>query len=711
MRRGPNGPRWRILAAIAAAGVLTVGVVGPAAGAGSLGSGSFGSLSGGSAGSSGTDIGGGGDEDPDPTEPIVTDIEPLPTTVIAEPGQVASIIGDYGQEQTVVYTPGDQEPVVGGYFVVNAGFGVPYGTIGKVTAVDRLDSGLLRVTITPAEVADAYSTFDLNSTVTDADAVVYLPGDGQPTLRGAPSDGMLMPRESGSARNPLRIKSLFSCETGSQESFTVTGAIQDITMHLEFSPEAVFGSTTQPFLKSVVSADAVLDLDLNASAELKCSLASKPRIVVPIGGPFSVEVAPYVTLEGNISGHAEATWTKPFSAGIRVYDDHIARVSSPDEQIRFDHEAELQVSMEANAGVSALIGLNAAAGPLSASAGVDLKAGGFAEFHGSADDQACVDATAGFTSSAALSASAAINTWIFSAEKHKEWTLAAGRFFVKDYGPYCAGTDGGDPGGGTDPGDGGGTDPGDIPPETRPGALTGLEVFGDLRCDVKAPRDGRSVYFLDGAHGACATDLAVDGAAYGYTFGRGSQPLTPVSQQMFGDGTAGNPYVIKTVAAVGATGVQVEQTDTFVEGASDYRTSIVVRNTSGEAHDVIVYRAGDCYLNVDDYGVGAVTDRSASCIADDGRSIGWTDQSGGAAVQESFYGTIWSTVAGAKMFDGTAIGTKHDNAAGLSWSTHLGAGQSATYVSRFQLLEPADLAARMVPRSAVTAGPDSKVGR
>lgn len=208
----------------------------------------------------------------------------------------------------------------------------------------------------------------------------------------------------------------------------------------------------------------------------------------------------------------------------------------------------------------------------------------------------------------------------------------------------------------------------------------------------------------------CSTAVSVDGQTHGFTWGS-SPELTPVSQTSVGSGANTDPRVITTMVAAGDTGVTLKQIDSFVEGSSEYLTAVTVQNTGTTSRQINLYRAADCYLNRNDFGVGRIHNQSVSCVSSNGRSITWTDLTGGATLQEANYGTIWSAIAAGLLFDGTVLDQNHDNGAGLSWTTTLEPGQSITYRSRFQLVEPADLPTDFVPQARLAPGPDVKADR
>ena len=73
-----------------------------------------------------------------------------------------------------------------------------------------------------------------------------------------------------------------------------------------------------------------------------------------------------------------------------------------------------------------------------------------------------------------------------------------------------------------------------------------------------------------------------------------------------GTGAVGDPYRVVTVVDLGTSGLRLTETDSYIVGQESYRTDVQVSNTGGASRDVILYRAGDCFLQNSDFGFGAV---------------------------------------------------------------------------------------------------------
>lgn len=630
-------------------------------------SGSSGSLGGLSSGSLGSGSGGGSDEQSeypligadDPTDWAPANLEnkiiPKADTVVAEPGDVVSVSGEFGEIQTVLYFSSDRHPSVGGFFAVNSGPGVPNGTVGKVVSVEAADGGMLRVALEAATITDAYAVFQINTTVRLEDNVLYVPGEGEAQSRSAgPRTGF-----------PLSNK-LISCKNDSGVELAVNGSIGNLSAAVQFDANAKYSRVT-------ISSSQSLDVSLTGSGSAKCEKAPvgmTPEAIIPVGGPFSVKVGPAMSLAAKFEVKAELGYQAERTDGVEFSDGRARPVSS--SRTTYSDVEGLSGSAKAEffAGASASLGLHSKV----ANAGVAVEGGPNLTASLSSAKPTCAELELAAAVKGSLQANLLFASW--KAE------LTLGKYGISVLGPYCP-SDPANPG--TTPAPTPTPEP-ELPPETRPGALTNLQIGTNLDCRVDSPTDNRSVYY---GSTSCGSHLAVDGQTFGYV---GSSFIPAGAQSSTGAGTALSPTVITSAVVAGQSGLELKQVDTFIDGSDNYLTSLAVTNTGSAAKQVTLYRAADCYLSNSDFGTGAVTDRSASCVSANGRQISWTDLSGGASFQEAFYSTIWNVVRTGQPFNGTARTDNHDNGAGLSWTFTVEPGQTVTRKSRFSLLEPATVA-------------------
>jgi len=228
------------------------------------------------------------------------------------------------------------------------------------------------------------------------------------------------------------------------------------------------------------------------------------------------------------------------------------------------------------------------------------------------------------------------------------------------------------------------------------GPLTRVQISDDLNCAVDHTGDTSPEFFGDTA---CGTLVAVGGTLYGPAYipaGGSAAPrttFTAISQSaVTGSGSNADPYKIVTVVGLGATGLRITETDTYVVGQETYRTDVMVSNSGTSALTAILYRAGDCYLQNSDYGFGAndAATGSVSCVAGmpDGsggtvrgtRIEQWYPLSSGSSFTENDFNSVWAQIGTQTAFPNACsqCASYIDNGAGLSWNLSVPAGGSVT---------------------------------
>lgn len=216
------------------------------------------------------------------------------------------------------------------------------------------------------------------------------------------------------------------------------------------------------------------------------------------------------------------------------------------------------------------------------------------------------------------------------------------------------------------------------------GPLTSIATSADLNCDVRYAGDTAAEFY---GTTACGTLVAMGGTLYGpasIPAGSSASPrtgYTPVSQVgPTGQGSAADPFTVITKVDLGSSGVSLTQTDTYVTGQQNYRTTVRLTNGSGSAVDAIVYRAGDCYLANSDYGLGNLGESSVACVAsgDGNRVEQWIPITAGSHRYEAGYDEVWARIGAQQQFPDTCRCAENiDNGAGLSWGVTVPAGGQA----------------------------------
>ena len=239
------------------------------------------------------------------------------------------------------------------------------------------------------------------------------------------------------------------------------------------------------------------------------------------------------------------------------------------------------------------------------------------------------------------------------------------------------------------------------------GPLTDIWVGNDLSCQAQHRFDVPNYEFypagvdLNLKPGDYGTFIAMNGMLYAPDFGNhdltatGSigfyTPFNPVSQSgVGGSGTTADPFKVVTIVDVGETGLQIQQTDTYVEGDEFFTTNIVISNNGGDSATGVLYRAFDAFLGGNDHGYGFTKDlgdqrTAVGCSVNQNNSpAGKIEElipvTGGNGYVEDNFDTVWSFVSTQASFPSyCACPTFQDNGAGISWDFSIPAGGSATY--------------------------------
>jgi uncharacterized repeat protein (TIGR01451 family) len=244
------------------------------------------------------------------------------------------------------------------------------------------------------------------------------------------------------------------------------------------------------------------------------------------------------------------------------------------------------------------------------------------------------------------------------------------------------------------------------------GPLTDITITTDLNCAVQHTGDSSGEWY---GGTACGTLVSAAGTLYGPAYipagggatgALGYTAFTPVSQTgPTGTGTSGDPLKVVTVVALGTSGLKVTETDSYVIGQETYRTDVQLAKTGGTPVPVIIYRAGDCFLQDSDYGLGVVSGSTVTCKALPGspnpdRIEQLLPLTGGSHYYEAGYNEVWERIGSQLAFPDTcACADQIDNGEGLSWSSTLAAG-AATTVSNLTVFSPVGAEPQQVTKTA-----------
>ncbi len=229
------------------------------------------------------------------------------------------------------------------------------------------------------------------------------------------------------------------------------------------------------------------------------------------------------------------------------------------------------------------------------------------------------------------------------------------------------------------------------------GPLDSIYVGSGLECQVHYTGDTYAEFFGNQDPGACGTFLSVSGRVYGAAGlpaeGSFSTPFTPDAQFVDGSGTASSPYRVSTAVAVGDTGLNVTQTDTYVNGSDKYDSRLLITNTSSQPQTVVLSHGADCYLGDDDRGYGYVDETNGGIFCTKNannspaaRVEGFVPVEGSSQHLETHYSSNWRAIAsGQPLPDTCDCTTYQDNGAAISWTVTIpaGGGQTRSWATVF----------------------------
>jgi hypothetical protein len=257
--------------------------------------------------------------------------------------------------------------------------------------------------------------------------------------------------------------------------------------------------------------------------------------------------------------------------------------------------------------------------------------------------------------------------------------------------------------------------------------LLNVSIGSDLSCQVKHTGDQALEFFPSSATpGDCGTFVAVGGTVFGPNFsqhdGSATGSVTSGSYSAFsgtsqtgksGSGTSAKPFLVTTTGTAGS--IAVKEVDSYVSGQESYRTDITLTNNGGGAASVVLYRAGDCFLQNSDSGFGMTGSNGAVGCAENanntpaGRIEEWVPITSGANFLEDGFDEVWSAIAKQTPFPNQCVHCtdKVDNGAGISYSASIEPGQSQTF-SHFTTFSPTGKAGPP-PTTPTQAKPTLKV--
>ncbi len=159
---------------------------------------------------------------------------------------------------------------------------------------------------------------------------------------------------------------------------------------------------------------------------------------------------------------------------------------------------------------------------------------------------------------------------------------------------------------------------------------------------------------------------------------------------------------------LGGTGFRLTETDTYVVGQEAYLTNVSIHNATGAAQNVIIYRAGDCYLQNSDTGLGQVDGAAVACKASasspsPNRIEQWYPITPGSHYMEDYYDTVWSHIGTQQPFADTCQCTTTSTTAPVSAGRWPSPPAPAPSVQQYTTFSPLGIQPITVTKTADSA--------
>jgi hypothetical protein len=354
----------------------------------------------------------------------VTDITQRKTTTREPATAITQVTGSPGGSQTVTLAKGAAVPAVKGALVASPSGAAPAGLLGTATSVTSGAGGTHIVTLAPASLSQAYSTFNVSTSQQVTPSEITEPA-------AAPSDGRASPGRAaaGSATGfGFSLGSAdFDCSgSGAGPTVTLTADLSDtsVDLTLDANPQA-------PSIHFLITSDPVFDVNVGFTGQLTCTLpvgkVMKVRIPVPGAPGLEVDLSPVVTLTAGGQASVDFQWKPRFAVGFDrgpgINSNAVGFGSSGSVAVSATAGADLFLGLAAELSLAGRIGVGGDVGP---DLGVTYDA-----------SSACIEVDGEVKADLTADADVLVKDWTFA--------LATGIFAKTELYRKCLGTSSGGP--------------------------------------------------------------------------------------------------------------------------------------------------------------------------------------------------------------------------------------------------------------------------
>jgi hypothetical protein len=296
---------------------------------------------------------------------VVSDVVAKPTTVTLSGSDITGVSGDPASSQTVTLTAGAPVPAVGRVVVASPSATDPDGLLGIVTAVSGES-----VTLSPATLDQAYSTFDVSSSqvLTDSDVSESTdsPAGQTDSVAATPMDATTAADAAPSFGYDLN-DAAFTCD-GSDGGPTITLTADLSKISVDLSLDA---NPAAPNMHFLVTADPVFGINVGFTGKLDCKLSDDKFLTakLPIPGTpgLFVDLGPVVELTADGQASIDFQWEPRaafgFDKGPGVDSETHGFGSSGSVGISASADAELFLGFSVDITLAGQIGVGGDFGP------------------------------------------------------------------------------------------------------------------------------------------------------------------------------------------------------------------------------------------------------------------------------------------------------------------------------------------------------------